>query len=61
MELRRAEEYFVQKRIFLQNHDVMPGSAILGDAFAEITESADLLRKYMEKVQAIIRVWELDE
>lgn len=46
MELRRAEEYFVQKRVFLQNHDIMTGSVTLGDAYEEVTESADLLRKY---------------
>ena len=40
MELRRAEEYFVQKRVFLQNHDIMTGSVTLGDAYEEVTESA---------------------
>lgn len=60
MELRRAEEYFVQKRVFLQNHDIMTGSAILGDAYAEVTESADLLRQYMERVAPVVRMWRLD-
>lgn len=60
MELRRAEEFFVQKRVFLQNHDIMTGSAVLGDAYAEVTESADLLRQYMEKIHPVIRMWEMD-
>ena len=60
MELRRAEEYFVQKRVFLQNHDIITGSVTLGDAYEEVTESADLLRKYMERVAPVIRTWGLD-
>lgn len=56
MELCRTEEFFVQKRVFLQNHDIMTGSIALGDAYAEVTESADLLRQYMKKIHPIIRV-----
>lgn len=50
----------MQKRVFLQNHDIMTGSAILGDAYAEVTESADLLRQYMERVAPVVRMWRLD-
>lgn len=49
MELCRTEEFFVQKRVFLQNHDIMTGSIALGDAYAEVTESADLLGQYMKR------------
>ena len=56
MELCRTEEFFVQKRVFLQNHDIMTGSIAWGDAYAEVTESADLLRQYMKKIHPIIRV-----
>ena len=45
-----------RKRVFLQNHDIMTGSIALGDAYAEVTESADLLRQYMKKIHPVIRV-----
>lgn len=60
MELCRTEKFFVQKRVFLQNHDIMTGSIALGDAYAEVTESADLLRQYMKKIHPVIRVWGMD-
>lgn len=50
----------MQKRVFLQNHDIMTGSIALGDAYAEVTESADLLRQYMKKIHPVIRVWGMD-
>lgn len=39
---------------------IMTGSVTLGEAYEEVTESADLLRKYMERVAPVIRTWGLD-
>lgn len=54
-ELYVTEEYFVQRRVFLQEHDIIPGSEKLGDAYARTTVQSEKLMNYVEKAKQILR------